>query len=371
MFKSPFVIYADFECILKPVVEGRGVGTESYTDGFQQHEPCGFCYYVVAADGTQFEPVVYRALTPEDRPKLVDEFITRLRDTEDQLTQLIKQNVKMVLTEEDEADFAAAVDCSMCGGVLGEDRVRDHDHMTGKYRGAAHSKCNIEEGKKRTKNITFPVFFHNLKGYDGHLILSHVGKHTSKLSGIPLNYEKMMSFSFRKLRFLDSAGFLASSLEKLTQNLLEGGKGKSKFVHTLGHSALQPPSPDQCKLPTAEKTAEESAEKLELLLRKGVYPYDYMSSWERFEEAELPPIECFYSQLNEDGISVEDYEHAQEVWSVFGCKNLGDYHDLYVESDVRCCWQTSSKRTAPSAWTPTSWTPPTTTPRRTLRGTRC
>ena len=108
--------------------------------------------------------------------------------------------------------FAAAVDCSMCGEPLGEDRVRDHDHMTGKYRGAAHSKCNMEEGKKRTKNIVIPVFFHNLKGYDGHLILSHVGKFISKLSAIPLNYEKMMSFSFRKLRFLDSAGFLASSL---------------------------------------------------------------------------------------------------------------------------------------------------------------
>eukprot|EP01044_Picomonas_judraskeda_P046439 COSAG03_NODE_25918_length_262_cov_1.276074_1_plen_80_part_00 len=56
-----------------------------------------------------------------------------------------------------------------CQKALGKDKVRDHDHLTGKYRGAAHNSCNLEEGKKRTRHYTIPVFFHNLKGYDSHL----------------------------------------------------------------------------------------------------------------------------------------------------------------------------------------------------------
>jgi hypothetical protein len=210
-FPAPFVIYADFECLTIPLQKCERSGEESYTDEYQQHEPCGFCYYVVAADGVMREPVVYRG------PDAVDQFITQLLDTQYELIKLVKQNVKMVMTAEDEADFKSAVCCSICEKPLGDDRVRDHDHMTGQYRGAAHSKCNIEEGKTRTRNFQIPVFFHNLKGYDAHLIMSKVGKYTSKLSAIPQNYEKMISFSFSNLRFLDSAAFLSASLVLLIQ----------------------------------------------------------------------------------------------------------------------------------------------------------
>ena len=75
-------------------------------------------------------------------------------------------------------------------------------------------------------------------------------------------------------------------------------------------------------------------EEFELLIRKGVYPYEYMDSWERFDEAELPPIEKFYSSLLGSNISPEDYEHAIKVWKTFKCKTLGDYHDLYLKTDV-------------------------------------
>ena len=78
--------------------------------------------------------------------------------------------------------------------------------------------------------------------------------------------------------------------------------------------------------------AEES--KRRLLLKKGVYPYEYMDSFERFGETELPEKEKFYSTLSGRGITDEDYAHAQEVWNVFGCKTLGDYHDLYVSTDM-------------------------------------
>ena len=59
-----------------------------------------------------------------------------------------------------------------------------------------------------------------------------------------------------------------------------------------------------------------------------------MHSWEKFNETSLPPKESFYSELNLEDISDKDYLHAQKVWDVFEIKNLGEYHDLYVQSDT-------------------------------------
>ena len=72
----------------------------------------------------------------------------------------------------------------------------------------------------------------------------------------------------------------------------------------------------------------------ELLIRKGVYPYDYMDNFDRFNELELTPIEEFYSRLNDSNVDVKDYEHAQKVWKHFNIKNMGEYHDLYLKTDV-------------------------------------
>ena len=100
----------------------------------------------------------------------------------------------------------------------------------------------------------------------------------------------------------------------LVKNLYEGGKGKAKFVHSTEH----------CSEP----------QHLDLLLQKGVYPYDYMDSWERFEETKLPPQKSFYNKLSESHISAADYKHGQRVWKAFSCESLGDYHDLYMRTDV-------------------------------------
>ena len=69
-------------------------------------------------------------------------------------------------------------------------------------------------------------------------------------------------------------------------------------------------------------------------LRKGVYPYEYMDSWEKISKTSLPNKESFYSELNREGITDEDYVHVQKVWEVFKIKNLGEYHDLYVHSNT-------------------------------------
>ena len=113
-----------------------------------------------------------------------------------------------------------------------------------------------------------------------------------------------------ELRFIDSFKFTASSLNSLTRNLV-GGKGEKLFQFEH-YSELQ----------------------YELLTRKGVYPYEYMSVWDKFKESQLPSIEVFYSKLNMSKISEDDYQHAQRVWKQFGIRNLGDYHDLYLRTDV-------------------------------------
>ena len=74
--------------------------------------------------------------------------------------------------------------------------------------------------------------------------------------------------------------------------------------------------------------------KSSLLLRRGVYPYEYMNKWNRFNEESLPDKEYFYRELNKEHITDEDYAHAQIVWDTFNIKNLGEYHDLYVQSDT-------------------------------------
>ena len=71
-----------------------------------------------------------------------------------------------------------------------------------------------------------------------------------------------------------------------------------------------------------------------MLLRKGVYPYEYMDSWERFNETSLPDKETFYSDLNMEDITDVDYKHAKIVFKNLINENLGDYHDLYVQSDT-------------------------------------
>ena len=71
-----------------------------------------------------------------------------------------------------------------------------------------------------------------------------------------------------------------------------------------------------------------------LLTRKGVYPYEYVSSWDKFKEAQLPPIKAFYSNLNMSNVSEDDYQHVQRVWKEFRIRNPGEYHDLYLRTDV-------------------------------------
>ena len=88
------------------------------------------------------------------------------------------------------------------------------------------------------------------------------------------------------------------------------------------------------KFPCIYKLSKREKDKFILLLRKGVYPYDYMDSWERFNETKLTDKKSFYNKLNQLGIRIRDHKHARNVWKTYIMQNMGEYHDLYVQSDT-------------------------------------
>ena len=165
--------------------------------------------------------------------QMIDKLMTSLLALEKELLPYQLENKPMAMTENQEASFQAATTCYMCQDVFNAKienlkKVRDHNHATVEYRGAAHAICNLN--KRRSKHI--PVFFHNLRGYDAHLIMRgshrHAGK--KKIGVIPNNMEKYVSFKLGHLRFLDSLQFLGpgASLDAFTKNL-------SEFPHLKQH----------------------------------------------------------------------------------------------------------------------------------------
>ena len=129
----------------------------------------------------------------------------------------------------------------------------------------------------------------------------------------------MIFFSWGQFRFVDSYTFLSSSLDRLVGNTPKEDLRITKRDYPTRSPVIR----------------ERQQERFDLVTRKGIYPYEYMDSFDRFDEEQLPPQSKFYSSFSDEGITDEDYEHAQRVWRAFDCKNLGDYHDLYLKTDVQ------------------------------------
>jgi hypothetical protein len=308
----PFVIYADFECLTTQIQGCPTDSEESYTNKYQKHEPCGYSYKVVSAYEQFTKPLkLYRG------DDTAQKFLEALIKEQNSIIKKIKKSKyidisNMIITDAQMKEYACATHCHVCEKVLGKDKVCDHDHITGLYRGAAHNACNINYSYK---NVFIPVILHNLKGYDSHLIIQALNKQYNNIKCIPNNTEKYISFSIGKLRFIDSFAFLASGLDKLVCNLAAQGD-KTVFKHMLSEFSTS------------------SEDQLKLLLKKGTYPYDYMNSFDRFNETNLPDKADFFSILTNSNISDQEYEHAKNVWNSFKCDTLGKYHDLYLKTDV-------------------------------------
>ena len=193
--RHPFVIYADFECFTTPLNSTNKDSNKAYTTKYQKHEPSGFCYYVKCSERGVYdkEPVMYtKESEHDDVPK---RFVECLEDTLKEIVKLYDNPKRMKFGENERAMHGKATHCYVCqrdltiDGKL--DKVRDHCHLTGRYRGAAHSKCNLA-----IRNPKFvPVVFHNLEGYDSHLFIKNLGVSEGEIRCIPKTDEKYISFT--------------------------------------------------------------------------------------------------------------------------------------------------------------------------------
>ncbi|XP_070526956.1 uncharacterized protein [Cardiocondyla obscurior] len=228
------------------------------------------------------------------------------------------------LSNAEREEYENATVCHVCESPFAVDkkRVRDYCHMTGRYRGPAHSKCNLQY--RDTRYI--PVVFHNLSGYDAHFVIKEITTaYEGKVDLLPITKEKYISLTKHvndtakgqdlrtaiKLRFIDSYKFLNASLDKLSSLLIK----------------------DKMRILRAE-FAKLSEKNFDLLTRKGIFPYEYVNSVERLDESSLPSRKSFFSSLTGDTVSKTDYAHAETVWQQFSIQTLGEYSDLYLKTDV-------------------------------------
>ena len=298
--KVPFMMYADFESILEPIQGASNNPNISSTRGVNVHTPSGWCVCSKFSYG-----VVDNPLTQYKGSDCVEKLFEHTISEAKRLYNSFPEKPMEPLTKSQIKEYRPATKCHICSKPFNEKqrKVRDHCHYTGLYRGAAHSSCSL---KYKIPNY-IPVIFYNLAGYDAHLFIRELSKHTTGMGIIAKNTEDYISFSIKvevdkcidkdgnkrmkemELRFIDSMKFMSSSLDSLVNNLARRGHEFFRFESYNDH---------QC----------------ELLICNGIYPYEYMDSGDRFKETSLPSMERFYSNLNMSGVSDEDYKHACSVW---------------------------------------------------------
>ena len=198
----PFCIYADFECITEKISSCQPSDRKSYTEKYQKHTACSFGYKVVCHYDEEYsgDVVIYRG---ED---CIERFMKCMFEEVKNCQSIIRDNFNkpLIMTEEDDKAFTKATHCHICEKKYKVDDVpvRDHCHVTGKYRGSAHQSCNLKLQISAEK-IKIPVIFHNLKGYDSHFIINELGdiikkaKETEEeieINVIAQNAEKYMAF---------------------------------------------------------------------------------------------------------------------------------------------------------------------------------
>ena len=338
--KLPFVIYADLECILKKIDTCQNNPDLSSTTKINQHIPSGYSIYTNCSfDKSNNKLSYYRG---EDCMKRF------CKDLKDHATKIIdfKKKDMIPLTKEEKANYNKENICHICKKDFNNDmKVKDHCHFTGKYRGAAHNMCNLRY--KIPKNI--PVIFDNGSTYNYHFIIKELAcEFDGNFECLGENTEKYITFSVPikkridnknidrtyKIKFIDSFRFMAISLSKLVDNLTDNihndkcikCKSNLCFVNAMNETLLF-----KCidcekeygkefnkellkRFSNTYEFCDNDLNKFLILLRKGVYPYEYTDEWDKFNEKKLPCKESFYSNLTMEDISDKDYKHANNVF---------------------------------------------------------
>ena len=320
---APIVLYFDLESLLQPL---SSCDTERQsTKTIELHTPCSYC--LVAVEHNNPKPLFVHLMRSED-------CITRLVKELEQIAKEVhaKKQTHRYYRGSPPVRPENVDKCWICEEEFldtEDDKVLDHCHYSGDFLGFAHSNCNL---KRQTINF-IPVVAHNLSNYDLHPLCRKLNEFDKncKIQVIPSTDEKYISLSvgvpvrqyrdkngqaktvYEYLRFIDSFRFMNSSLDKLVSYL-----PSEKFQLLDNHyQALQD-------------------EQKQLLHTKGFYPYNYFDHHEKFLETELPPLECWKNSLKNDEIHItmDEWNKALHVFKSLKCKNLGEYHDLYLTTDT-------------------------------------
>lgn len=317
-----YIIYADIESILKTDLSNE----QNMPSGvYQRHIAYTIGYYFHSRSNAKKS--YYKSYSGKDCIEWFAGEITRIAKD---LWPIMNAELPMLpIGYKQEEEFEKSNKCFICEQPFldPDEKVHDHSHRNGLYRGAAHNNCNL---KFKEKNFV-PVCFHNLN-YDLHFLIEALAAICSnRIDIIPSTTENYLSFTINftayemtnqkrdfgnyekhlKFRFIDSFRFMADSLQNLASYLSDGEK----------------------KI-TNRQWRHLSEGKRALLREKGVFPYDYIDSYEKLKEEELPPIKAFYNKLTDSSIKKKQYKIAKEIWQRFNIKTLQEYADIYLKTDV-------------------------------------
>ncbi|KAF0747557.1 DNA pol B 2 domain-containing protein [Aphis craccivora] len=309
--RNPFVIFADFEATLQPIYTCQPNDTEAFTKCYQKHIPNNFYYYIKYSNGDYKPPIEYSG------PKVSQEFINFMQNKEEAISKLYDKLVPMETLNVEQLNnyYNKSDKCHICKRylielpprlekkckiikdaieyykqfkIVDDGKSRDHHHLTGKYREAAHSISNLNYQNPRF----IPIIFHNLSSYDAHLFIKEFGNDNKRIKLIPNNEEKYISFSKMIPRVITRKG-----KDKLRNNL----RNDSKLNLRNKFKELSKYFPEK---------------HLDLVTRKLAYSYEYMDCEEKFNESCLPPTEKIFSSLTDKNITKEEYKNSQKIWKV-------------------------------------------------------
>ena len=324
---------------------------ESSTTKINKHAPSGYSIFTHCSfDESKNKLNYYR------KDDCMNKFCKDLREHATKIINYEKKKMILLTTKEEIYHNRKKI-CYICKKeFINNDKknykVRDHCHYTGKYRGAAHNICNLTN--KVPKEI--PIVFHNGSTYDYHFIIKELVKEfEGNFECLGENTEKYITFSVPikkkiedkdlektyKIKFIDSYRFMSSSLSKLVVNLSEGIhnnkcldcnscldyikiKNEKLILKCFNCNNYYKKKFNQDLIKKFKNTYSffnNDLNKFTLLLRKGVYPYEYLNSWEKFNEKSLPSKEDFYSNLNMEDIDDIDYRHGNNVFKRFELEN--------------------------------------------------
>ena len=331
-FKHPFFVSMDFESTLE---DCNIISESEETIKYQKHK-ANSCGLKFCCDFDNYDEGI-KIFNNSDEDKLMEDVILECeRMAKKSWALMMKNKTNIIMNKKDWDIYNNSKCCFECEKEFSDKvkKVRHHHHITGEFISVLCSKCNLKFKSK----LFLPIYIHNLKGYDSHFIVPNLLKYgykdddkTDVISCIPNNEERYISFSkkilvyeednfkqYFEIRFLDSIGFMNSSLCSLVDNLKSGCDDIKELRKRFKYTSQELKNDNEFKL----------------MISKGIYPYDYVNDYSKLNVEYLPSIENFYSKLNDEHCSNEDYERAINVWNTFKCKTFLDYHNLYLKSDV-------------------------------------